>query len=180
MKQAIQKEEKEALMNIDPNNPNWEFQCMIREFRQTLEFRTIQEGDLLENHQITVAVRKRPINKKEINKKEVDVLTIPKKDTLIVHEPRTKVDLTKYLENQNFRFDYAFDDSCSNELVYKYTARPLVATIFEGGMATCFAYGQTGSGKTHTMGGEFQVRYFFQLKITNPYVVICVSVLLFD
>lgn len=33
MKQAIQKEEKEALMNIDPNNPNWEFQSMIREFR---------------------------------------------------------------------------------------------------------------------------------------------------
>jgi len=37
----------------------------------------------------------------------------------------------------------------------RYTAKPLVKTIFEGGMATCFAYGQTGSGKTHTMGGEF-------------------------
>ncbi|XP_018009242.1 kinesin-like protein KIF2A isoform X4 [Hyalella azteca] len=155
LKQALQKEEKEALMNIDPNNPNWEFQSMIREFRQTLEFRTLRDGDALEEHQITVAVRKRPLNKKEITKKEVDVVTIPKKDTLVVHEPRTKVDLTKYLDNQNFRFDYAFDDTCSNELVYKYTARPLVCTIFEGGMATCFAYGQTGSGKTHTMGGEF-------------------------
>jgi kinesin family protein 2/24 len=39
--------------------------------------------------------------------------------------------------------------------LYKYTARPLVQTVFEGGMATCFAYGQTGSGKTHTMGGDF-------------------------
>lgn len=37
----------------------------------------------------------------------------------------------------------------------RYTAKPLVQTIFEGGMATCFAYGQTGSGKTHTMGGDF-------------------------
>ena len=67
------------------------------------------------------------------------------------------MDLTKYLENQHFRFDYAFDDSCDNEKVYKYTAKPLVQTIFDGGMATCFAYGQTGSGKTHTMGGDFQV-----------------------
>lgn len=41
-------------------------------------------------------------------------------------------------------------------LCSRYTARPLVQTIFEGGMATCFAYGQTGSGKTHTMGGDFQ------------------------
>ena len=53
------------------------------------------------------------------------------------------------------RFDCVFDEASNNELVYKYTARSLVYSIFEGGMATCFAYGQTGSGKTHTMGGEF-------------------------
>ena len=55
------------------------------------------------------------------------------------------MDLTKYLENQHFRFDYAFDESADNELVYKYTAKSLVASIFEGGMATCFAYGQVQS-----------------------------------
>ena len=31
----------------------------------------------------------------------------------------------------------------------RFTAQPLVHTIFDRGMATCFAYGQTGSGKTH-------------------------------
>jgi len=155
-KQVVQKEEQDALMNIDPGNPNWEFMNMVREYRSQLDYRTLQDGDPLETHQITVACRKRPLNKKEYNKKEVDVITIPKKDTMIVHEPKSKVDLQRYLENQNFRFDYAFDETVSNEMVYKYTARPLINTIFDGGMATCFAYGQTGSGKTHTMGGDFQ------------------------
>lgn len=94
-----------------------------------------------------------------LGRKEVDVISVPSKNQLIVHEPKLKVDLTKYLENQYFRFDYVFDDTCTNELVYKFTAKPLVKTIFEGGMATCFAYGQTGSGKTHTMGGEFKGTY---------------------
>uniref|UniRef100_A0A8C8EM51 Kinesin-like protein n=1 Tax=Oncorhynchus tshawytscha TaxID=74940 RepID=A0A8C8EM51_ONCTS len=87
--------------------------------------------------------------------RDLDVITIPSKDVVMVHEPKQKVDLTRYLENQTFRFDYAFDDSTTNEMVYRFTARPLVETIFERGMATCFAYGQTGSGKTHTMGGDF-------------------------
>ncbi|XP_075977376.1 kinesin-like protein 10A isoform X1 [Anticarsia gemmatalis] len=155
-RQAELKEEKEALMNMDPGNPNWEFLAMIREYQNSIEFRPLTGTEPVEDHQITVCVRKRPLNKKEVNKKEVDVISVPTKDQMIVHEPKNKVDLTKYLENQKFRFDYAFDDSCTNEVVYKYTAKPLVQTIFEGGMATCFAYGQTGSGKTHTMGGDFQ------------------------
>lgn len=155
-RQAELKEEKEALMNMDPGNPNWEFLAMIRDYQNSIEFRPLIGNEPVEDHQITVCVRKRPLNKKEMNKKEVDVISVPTKDQMIVHEPKNKVDLTKYLENQKFRFDYAFDDSCTNEVVYKYTAKPLVQTIFEGGMATCFAYGQTGSGKTHTMGGDFQ------------------------
>ena len=48
-------------------------------------------------HQITVCVRKRPLSKKEEKRKECDVITCPNKDQVIVHEPKTKVDLTKYL-----------------------------------------------------------------------------------
>lgn len=87
--------------------------------------------------------------------KDLDVITIPRKEVMMVHELKQKVDLIRYLENQTFRLDYAFDDSAPSEMVYRFTARPLVETIFERGMDTCFAYGQTGSGKIHTMGGDF-------------------------
>ncbi|RCN26453.1 kinesin motor domain protein, partial [Ancylostoma caninum] len=77
-------------------------------------------------NRISVCVRKRPLNKKEISKKEIEVITIPNRDHLIVHQPQVKVDLTKYLDNQKFRFDYTFDENTSNEMVYKFTAQPLV------------------------------------------------------
>lgn len=154
-RQAEEKAEKEAFLQLAPGNPHWELLNMILEYRRGLDIKPLNENDAVEDHLITVCVRKRPLNKKEMTKKEVDVITIPSKNQLIVHEPKNKVDLTKYLENQLFRFDYAFDESCSNAMVYKYTAQPLIKTIFEGGFATCFAYGQTGSGKTHTMGGDF-------------------------
>lgn len=64
LRQAELKEEKEALMNLDPGNPNWEFLAMIREYRSNLEFRPLKENDSIEDHQITVCVRKRPLNKK--------------------------------------------------------------------------------------------------------------------
>ncbi|XP_068262105.1 LOW QUALITY PROTEIN: kinesin-like protein KIF2C [Nyctibius grandis] len=131
---------------------------MIKEFRATLDCQPISITDPIEEHRICVCVRKRPLNKQELLKKECDVITVPSKYVLLVHEPKQKVDLTKYLETQAFRFDFSFDESSSNEMVYRFTARPLVETIFEGGKATCFAYGQTGSGKTHTMGGDFSGR----------------------
>lgn len=155
MRQAEEKAEKEAFLQMAPGNPHWELLNMILEYRKGLDIKPLTENDAIEDHLITVCVRKRPLNRKELQRKEVDVITIPSKNQLIVHEPKNKVDLTKYLENQLFRFDYAFDETCTNELVYKYTAQPLIKTIFEGGFATCFAYGQTGSGKTHTMGGDF-------------------------
>ncbi|XP_052253397.1 kinesin-like protein KIF2A isoform X3 [Dreissena polymorpha] len=152
-KQVAIKEQMDG--DYDTSDPNWQFAAMIKEFRAHLDYRPLTSSDPIVNHQICVCVRIRPLNKKEQGKKEVSVITVPNKETVIVHEPKTKVDLTKYLENQNFRFDYAFDENSSNEMVYRYTAKPLVDCIFENGMATCFAYGQTGSGKTHTMGGDF-------------------------
>ncbi|XP_037714797.1 kinesin-like protein Klp59C [Drosophila subpulchrella] len=156
-RQVEQLQEKDALRRKDPGNPNWEVSLMLRQYRGTLNFTPLRclnpRGAAAQ--QITVCVRKRPMSRKEENSKNMDIITIPTSDSLIVHELRLKVDLTKFLEHHKFRFDFTFDEECSNALVYDHTARPLIRTMFEGGNATCFAYGQTGSGKTHTMGGEF-------------------------
>ncbi|XP_056115672.1 kinesin-like protein KIF2A isoform X1 [Rhinichthys klamathensis goyatoka] len=156
-RRRIQQQElrEKRAQEIDTTVPNYEILQMIRDFRASLDYRPLTTTDLIEEHRICVCVRKRPLNKKELTVKDLDVITIPSKDVVMVHEPKQKVDLTRYLENQTFRFDFAFDDSTTNEMVYRFTARPLVETIFDRGMATCFAYGQTGSGKTHTMGGDF-------------------------
>ncbi|XP_061878846.1 kinesin-like protein KIF2C isoform X2 [Entelurus aequoreus] len=135
--------------------PNQKFFEMIQNFRETLEINPQSSNDVMEPQRICVCVRKRPLNKREVNKKEIDVVSVPGRGALLVHEPKQKVDLTKYLDNQIFQFDYSFDETSTNDLVYGFTAKPLVQSVFEGGMATCFAYGQTGSGKTHTMGGDF-------------------------
>jgi len=146
----------QVIGDIDPTNPNWEFAQMIDDCRTELGMQPFNENnELVRDHRICVCVRKRPLNKKEKKNKTVDVVTLPSMDHILVHEPKLKVDLTKYLENHQFRFDYTFDERINNNTVYKFTAQPLVRTIFDGGVATCFAYGQTGSGKTHTMGGDF-------------------------
>lgn len=54
-----------------------------------------------------------------MSKKEIDVVSVPGKGVLLVHEPKQKVDLTKYLDNQVFQFDYSFDETATNDLVYK-------------------------------------------------------------
>ncbi|XP_004707093.1 kinesin-like protein KIF2B [Echinops telfairi] len=140
---------------VNTRNPNLELMRMIEESRRHLDRSKMCQPEPLEDHRICVCVRKRPLNQRETVMKDLDIITIPSNNVVMVHESKQKVDLTRYLENQIFCFDHAFDATASNELVYQFTAQPLVESIFRKGMATCFAYGQTGSGKTHTMGGAF-------------------------
>lgn len=37
---------------------------LYRDYRNGLDFRPLRENDIIENHQITVCVRKRPLNRK--------------------------------------------------------------------------------------------------------------------
>ena len=148
---------------------------MVSEYRQQFDIKLLTINDPQKDLKICVCVRKRPITKKELSKKDIDVLTIPNKELVIVHLPKVKVDLTKYIDNQKFRFDYGFHETCNNELVYHFTAQPLVQSLFQGNNPMVFAYGQTGSGKfniiinrnkfyffllgkTYTMGGDLSQR----------------------
>ena len=145
-RRAKQDERRQKLSEVDQSIPAWEFQAMVNEYRQQFDVNLLTINDPQKDLKICVCVRKRPITKKELNKKDIDVLTIPNKELVVVHLPKVKVDLTKYIDNQKFRFDYGFHETCNNELVYHFTAQPLVQSLFQGNNPMVFAYGQTGSG----------------------------------
>lgn len=61
--------------------------------------------------------------------------------TLSVKELKSKVDLTKFIEESNFTFDVAFDENSTNEHVYNACVKPLVVEAFKRAKVSCFAYG---------------------------------------
>jgi kinesin family protein 2/24 len=108
---------------------------------------------------ICVCVRKRSLNAKELAKLEHDAVTCLH-PTATVHSAKVRVDgISKYCDHHTFKFDHAFDELSTTEDVYRYTAKPLVQYVCDGGSssikgvvvprATVFAYGQTGSGETN-------------------------------
>jgi len=101
---------------------------------------------------LSVVVRKRPMNRREVQASQQDVVMC-RTNSVIVREPKLKVDLTRYVEEHNFLFDQSFDETVSNEQLYCACVRPIIDAVFNRAKCTCFAYGQTGSGKTFTMMG---------------------------
>ncbi|XP_038077083.1 uncharacterized protein LOC119744936 [Patiria miniata] len=124
---------------------------------------TPQSSGQNEAERIKVCVRKRPLSKKEERDKEKDVIQMEGRGTLVINEAKVAVDLTKFMQVHKYHFDETFGESCSNQEVYAKTAKPLIATMFNRGKATCFAYGQTGAGKTHTMLGNHGVKGLYLL-----------------
>jgi hypothetical protein len=64
--------------------------------------------------------------------------------SVYIHEPKMRVDMSKYIDTHRYLLDHTFDESASNAQVYKATVEPLVDGLFDSGMCTFFAYGQTG------------------------------------
>ncbi|KAK3287602.1 hypothetical protein CYMTET_4902 [Cymbomonas tetramitiformis] len=122
---------------------------------------------------VVVMVRKRPLNKKEEGSRAFDVITMFDRDTgrLVLHEPKTKVDMSKCVDNHHFAFDKIFAEHTANQEVYDHAVRPLVEQCIsqEGCMATAFAYGQTGSGKTFTMAAVYTAAAHSILRSARQY-----------
>ncbi|XP_009304780.1 kinesin-like protein KIF19 [Danio rerio] len=108
------------------------------------------------DHQLTVALRIRPLNEAEIEEgativahkidNQMVVLMDPCEDSdnvLRAHRSREKT----------YMFDLAFDYTATQEDVYVATTKNLIDGVIAGYNATVFAYGPTGAGKTHTMLG---------------------------
>jgi len=60
---------------------------------------------------------------------------------MTVAEIKTKVDLTKFIEEHAFQFDNVFDSDRDNQDIYNECVLPLVVETFKGAKTTCFAYG---------------------------------------
>jgi kinesin family protein 2/24 len=144
---------KGASMKTTNKMSNSELRNTIADFRESVDFRPLRQSDPIKEDRMLVCVRKRPLNNRELARDAVDIVSVPRKDEIVVHEVKTKYDLSAHVKNQHFKFDYVFDETSNNNFVYNFAAKPLVKNVLRGGIATCFAYGETGSGKTHTMAG---------------------------
>lgn len=120
------------------------------------------------NSTITVAVRKRcRIAGREDDENDVVRCDEGGGSNVTVYEPRTKLDLTPFIEPSSFSYDHVFGEWCSNEEVYRSCCQPLLQSVREGGGAVVFAFGQTGSGKTYTMLGTPSTPGLYSLAVTE-------------
>ena len=111
-----------------------------------------EEDDAEYEMRIRVIVRKRPMSNRESSDgSDVDAVQPLDYDDygkVLVHQPKTKLDMTKEVETTSFAFDNVFDEKANNVGIYERSLKSLIPGIFRGKWASVFAYGQTGSGKT--------------------------------
>lgn len=66
----------------------------------------------------------------------------------------TQVLRENHNRSKQYGFDFIFDKTASQSLVFANTTQFLVDGLLKGFNATIFAYGATGAGKTYTMMGS--------------------------
>ena len=112
-------------------------------------------------HNITVAVRVRPLNAKEVQRNSWSCLSLQEGRQINVADPDDKMGGVDYLrldktKDKSYAFDHALDESMSQEDVFRCTTQGLLPGLLLGYNSCVFAYGATGSGKTFTMSGSLE------------------------
>ncbi|CAI5516178.1 unnamed protein product [Closterium sp. Naga37s-1] len=98
----------------------------------------------LENENVLVTVRFRPLSLREIQRGE-DVGWYADGDKIVRMESNPAI---------AYAYDKVFGPATTTRGVYDVAAQPVVTSAMEGINGTVFAYGVTSSGKTHSMHGD--------------------------
>uniref|UniRef100_A0A3Q4MG77 Kinesin-like protein n=1 Tax=Neolamprologus brichardi TaxID=32507 RepID=A0A3Q4MG77_NEOBR len=108
------------------------------------------------DHQLTVALRIRPLSDAEQEEGATIVAHRVDDQMVVLMDPMEDPDdilRANRSREKTYMFDVAFDFSASQEEVYRATTKGLIEGLISGYNATVFAYGPTGCGKTYTMLG---------------------------
>ncbi|XP_042197114.1 kinesin-like protein KIF19 [Callorhinchus milii] len=113
-------------------------------------------GEAKMYHQLTVALRIRPINEPELDEGAIIIAHKVDDQMVVLMDPTEDPDdilRANRSRERTFMFDVVFDHTASQEDVYMATTKDLIEGVISGYNATVFAYGPTGAGKTYTMLG---------------------------
>ncbi|XP_063781140.1 kinesin-like protein KIF19 [Pseudophryne corroboree] len=109
------------------------------------------------DHQVTVALRIRPINLMETKNRAQWITHQLGPQTLLLKDPgEDPYDVLRSSRTREttFTFNHVFDQAATQENVNDSTMKNIVDDILAGYNAAIFAYGPTGTGKTYTMMGK--------------------------
>ncbi|CAM9395286.1 unnamed protein product [Lampetra planeri] len=108
------------------------------------------------DHQLTVALRIRPINDAELEEGASVTAHRVDEQMVVLMDPMEDPDdilRANRSREKTYMFDVAFDCTATQDEVYLATTKELIEGVISGYNATVFAYGPTGAGKTYTMLG---------------------------
>jgi len=100
-------------------------------------------NNCVQNQNIRVVTRVRPLSTKELNEQS--------KESVKAVESANNIQVD---QSKSYTYDAVFGPETTQKQVYEQTAGDMIrSNLFKGFNVTVLAYGQTGSGKTHTIFG---------------------------
>lgn len=94
---------------------------------------------------IFICIRKRPLLKGETE----DIIKITE-NKLVLFQSKIRVNMRNYIQKYEYKYNYLFSETSSNEEIYIKLIEPKLSNIFTTKLLVC-TYGDTGTGKTYTL-----------------------------